>query len=121
MDDTLPPPARSPDQADDRAPTHLISGIDTLEVSYFVDTYFSRLDFEELRLQQDTVRQSRVDQFKKIVLGSETFALRAAGAYPYAYVLSNRAFTVKRSTGSPTAVSIRKKTPLIELFVIKFP
>ena len=80
---------------DIQRPTLLLSGLDSLYVSYYLDVANSKLDFDELTYQRERIQQSRTDDFAEIELGSETFALRPYGKYPYRYLLANDLFEVR--------------------------
>ena len=72
----------------------LLSGLDSLYVSYFLDVAGSALDFDELASRKELVRVA-ASLFGKTTLGSESFALMPYGKRPYSFVLSNRAFEVR--------------------------
>lgn len=76
-------------------PKLLLRGVDSLYVSFFLDTVGSALDWEELSYQKELGRQSRGVRFRELTLGTETFALKPYGRKPYAFVLVNRAFEVR--------------------------
>ena len=78
-------------------PRLLLSGLDSLYVSYYLDLPHGDLDFDELAYRKERVQQSRFDDFAEITLGSETFALPPFGKYPYRYILANDAFEVRLS------------------------
>ena len=77
------------------APALLMSGLDSLYVSFFLDVTRGALDWDELALAKERVQQSHDQSFSEIRLGNETFALMPYGKKPYRYVLSNRLFEVR--------------------------
>ncbi|MAU41082.1 MAG: hypothetical protein CMF31_05625 [Kordiimonas sp.] len=74
-------------------PALLLSGIDSLYVSYYLDGL--ALDWDELSFQKEKLRQDPRSEFLSLRLGGEEWALSASGSYPYRYVLRNPYFTVK--------------------------
>ncbi|MBB3065771.1 hypothetical protein [Limibacillus halophilus] len=76
-------------------PRLLLSGIDSLYVSYFVSMGESWLDFDELAYQQQRLKESRRDEVAKITIGGESFALMPYGLHPYRYVLVNEDFEIR--------------------------
>ena len=76
-------------------PTLLISGLDSLYVSYYLDTATGLLDWEDLAYRKERVGRDRNAKFEKLTLGTETFALQAFGRHPYKYVLANKEFEVR--------------------------
>jgi hypothetical protein len=85
----------APKLAGVHVPELLAHGIDSLYVSYFLDTVASRIDWEELAHRREQGRQRRFSDGEEITLGSETFWLLPYGKKPYSYVLSNRDFEVR--------------------------
>jgi hypothetical protein len=77
------------------SPTLLLQGIDSLYVSYFLDTATCKIDWDDLRFQKEQVGRERNRTFGDITLGTERFALKPYGKSPYAFVLSNRHFEVR--------------------------
>ena len=84
-----------PPNSNNSPPTLLLQGLDSLYVSYFLAVLDSDIDFDELAYQQERLKQSRSDQFAEIGLGTERFALKPYGRYPYRYVLANEVFEVR--------------------------
>jgi len=78
-------------------PQLLLSGLDSLYVSYYLELDHSRLDFDDLEYQRERVQEARLEEFAEIDLGSERFALMPYGKNPYRYVLGNEAFEVRLS------------------------
>ncbi len=72
----------------------LLSGFDTLEVSYFVNVPSSDLDLEDLEYRKESLKANYGDGFDKVRLGTETFALKPYGRDKYKFVLSNKSFEV---------------------------
>src|SRR6185437_11450593 len=91
-------------------PPLLLSGIDSLYVSYFLDTAKSALDFEELEYQKQRVKEARQSEFAELTLGSERFALMPFGKNPYRYVLSNEAFEVRTGEKISPSVHVQFKS-----------
>lgn len=88
-------------------PPLLLMGLDSLYVGYFVDVVESQLDPLELEYQKLRLRDQRSNQFKEIELGSERFALLPNGSFPYAWVLSNKAFTVRLAERMQPSVHVQ--------------
>ena len=63
-----------------RTPTLLLSGLDSLYVSCYLDVSGSNLDFDELAYLKERVQASRIDDFEEVELGSETLALKSASS-----------------------------------------
>ncbi len=76
-------------------PKLLLHGLDTLEVAYWLHVRPSKLDFIELGAAQQRAKNARRDGFVEITLGSETFAMKPYGRYPYAYLLVHEDFEVR--------------------------
>jgi hypothetical protein len=76
-------------------PTLLISGLDSLYVSYYLDTTRGELDWDGLAYEKERVQQTHDRGFSEIRLGTEYFALMPYGKKPYRYILSNRFFEVR--------------------------
>lgn len=72
----------------------LLSGLDSLYVSHFLDTTASDLDWDALVYRREDARQSR-RKVTEIELGSETFDLQPSGMHPYGIVLRNRSLEVR--------------------------
>ena len=72
----------------------LLRGIDSLYVSFYLDTATSSIDWEDLAYRKERVR-TEGREFSELPLGSESFALLPYGKKPYRYVLTNRAFEVR--------------------------
>jgi len=68
-------------------PKLLLSGLDSLYVSYYLDT--AALPWEELAYRKEKLQRTRSDDFTEIELGGEAFAVLPHGAHPYPYVLRN--------------------------------
>jgi hypothetical protein len=98
-----PPPAPSGDPMGSgdglsgagQRPPLLLSGIDSLYASYYVDTKSGTLDWDELAYEKETIRQSRGNRFKELPFGSEQLALMPSGGHPYTYVLRNADFIIR--------------------------
>lgn len=78
------------------SPSLLLRGIDSLYVSFYLDTIGSALDWDDLAYLKERTR-TESKSFFEVSLGSETFALMPYGKKPYTYVLSNKAFEVRLS------------------------
>jgi hypothetical protein len=76
-------------------PKLLLSGLDSLYVSYFFDLEKSDIHFDELAFQKERIKEARKEDLAEIQLGTERFALMPFGKHPYSYVLSNEAFEVR--------------------------
>jgi hypothetical protein len=76
-------------------PKLLLSGLDSLYVSYFLDTSAGKLDWDELAYRKERIRNSRTDAHTEIVLGTQRFALLPYGRKPYPYVLANKSFEIR--------------------------
>jgi hypothetical protein len=76
-------------------PRLLLSGLDSLYVSYYFDLRKSALDFDQLAYAKERLRESRREDIAEVQLGTERFAVMPYGKHPYAYVLSNEAFEVR--------------------------
>jgi len=79
----------------DERPQLLLHGLDSLYVSYYVDTTKPTFDWDELAYEKEKARQSRGDRFKEIAFGTETLALMPMGGHPYTYVLRNQDFIIR--------------------------
>lgn len=77
-----------------RDPQTLLWGLDSLYVSFFLETSTCAIDWDDLAYRKEQLR-NRKSEFSEVRLGTEAFALHAAGKKPYTYVLSNRAFEVR--------------------------
>ncbi len=76
-------------------PQLLLSGLDSLYVSYYLDTVICGIDWEELAYLKEKIGHERKQKFDDIVLGTERFALKPYGSNPYTFILSNRHFDVR--------------------------
>lgn len=76
-------------------PRLLLSGLDSLYVSFFAEVSRSDLDLEEFDFFKEKTRESRNKKFAEIELGTERFALMPYGKHPYRYILRNEAFEVR--------------------------
>ena len=81
------------------APRLLLSGLDSLYVSFYLDTATCAIDWDELAYQKEKAGRERNKGFEELELGTERFALQPYGKKPYRYVLSNKAFEVRLSEG----------------------
>lgn len=72
----------------ERAYPLLLSGLDTLVVTYCLDTVAWSFKWDDLLYRRDAARQAR-KTLHEIELGSERFALQTHGRYPYAIILKN--------------------------------
>lgn len=77
------------------APKLLLSGLDSLYVSCYLDVAGSDLDFDELAYLKERVQASRNGDFEEVELGSETLALKPYGNFPYRYTLANDVFEIR--------------------------
>jgi len=87
----------SPDsyQAENQRPKLLLSGLDSLYVSYYFDISKADIGFDELAFQKERVQEARQEQLAELQIGTEQFALMPYGKHPYRYVMSNEAFEVR--------------------------
>ena len=72
----------------------LLHGIDTLEVSYFLDASGSALDFEKLYLAKVKAAESKRHRWTEITLGTLDFFVMPHGAQRYGLVLKNADFLI---------------------------
>lgn len=77
------------------SPSLLLLGIDSLYVSYYLDTVCCSIDWEDLAYLKEKIGRNRKQPFDDIKLGSEQFALKPYGSSPYSFILSNRYFDVR--------------------------
>lgn len=77
------------------SPALLLHGLDSLYVSYYLDTVCCTIDWEELAYLKEKAGRERKQKFGDITLGSERFALKPFGSSPYTFILSNRHFDVR--------------------------
>lgn len=82
------------DRPQERAHQLLLSGLDTLEVSYFVSVPSSKIDLDDLEERKEKLKADYGNGFDKVQLGTETFALKPFGRNKYKFVLSNKSFEV---------------------------
>ncbi|HEY9079477.1 hypothetical protein [Magnetovibrio sp.] len=80
-------------------PKLLLSGLDSLYVSFYLDTTTCTIDWDELAYQKEKAGRERNKGFEKLELGTEHLALQPYGKKPYRYVLSNKLFEVRLSEG----------------------
>ncbi|CCQ72456.1 hypothetical protein [Magnetospira sp. QH-2] len=73
----------------------LLRGLDSLFVSYYLDTLVSEIDWDELAYLKEKTGRDRGEKFGELTLGSESFALKPFGKHPYTYVLGNKAFEIR--------------------------
>lgn len=73
----------------------LLQGIDSLYVSFYLDTTTCTLDWEELGYLKEKARRDHGNDFADIQLGTERFALLPYGKKPYTFILGNKAFEVR--------------------------
>lgn len=73
-------------------PKLLLSGIDSLYVSYYLDGL--GFDWEEFDYRKEQLKQDRRQDFLNITLGGKTWALMPYGKFPYQYVLRNAFFQI---------------------------
>ncbi len=76
-------------------PKFLLSGLDSLYVSYFFSAKLSNVDWEELAFQKERLKAGGSRDGQAIRLGCERFMLQPYGSKPYTYVLRNRYFIVR--------------------------
>lgn len=82
------------DPPQDRRCALLLSGLDTLEVSYFVSVPSSQIDLDDLEERKEKLKADYGKGFDKIQLGTETFAIKPFGRNKYKFILSNKSFEV---------------------------
>ena len=68
-------------------PKLLLSGIDSLYISYYLDGL--GFDWEDLDYRKEQLKQDRRQDFLKVTLGGHTWALMPYGSFPYRYILRN--------------------------------
>lgn len=90
---------RPPSKGRHEAPRLLLSGLDSLYVSFYLDTATCSLDWDELAYAKERSGRERKVDVAEMVLGSERFALQPFGKHPYTYVLRNKDFEVRLSEG----------------------
>lgn len=73
-----------------QAPKLLLSGIDSLYVSYYQDGL--GIDWENLDYSKELLKQDRRQEFLNISIGGKKWSLMPHGNFPYAYVLRNEYF-----------------------------
>lgn len=78
---------RENNDASQRLPKLLLSGLDSLYVAYALDGL--GFDWEELQYQKERLKQDRRRGFAPITLGGRSWALSPGGSYPYRFVLSD--------------------------------
>ena len=79
------------------SPTFLISGHDTIEIAYYLQTRSQCLiDFDQLIAQRDRLKESKTRKPKLVTLGEEEFLLASHGTRSgYPLLLENEAFSVQ--------------------------
>ncbi|MBF0169432.1 MAG: hypothetical protein HQL45_17650 [Alphaproteobacteria bacterium] len=77
------------------SPRLLLSGLDSLYVSYFIDMQNGRLDFDDLAYRRERLKESGRNKFEEVRLGSMSFALQPYGSKPYSYVLENELLRIR--------------------------
>jgi len=82
---------------DVNSPRLLLRGLDSLYVSFYLDTTKCNLDWDDLAYRKEKIGREHGDAFDEVALGTETFALRPYGKHPYKFVLANRSFEVRLS------------------------
>ncbi|HEY5237418.1 MAG TPA: hypothetical protein VIJ62_03475 [Rhizomicrobium sp.] len=80
-------------RADASAYDPVAVGIDSLYLSSFYDGL--GIDWEALRFEKEKLRATPGALHTELELGGERFALHRAGAKPYSFILSNRAFSLQ--------------------------
>lgn len=73
-------------------PKLLISGIDSLYVSYYLDGL--GFDWEDLDYRKEQLKQDRRQDFTRVLLGGQGWNLMPYGKFPYAYTLRNEYFQI---------------------------
>jgi hypothetical protein len=73
----------------------MLSGLDSLYVSYFFIPKPSGVDWDDLAFRKARLRAGSGSDGEEITLGSQTFLLQPYGSKPYSYVLRNRDFIVR--------------------------
>lgn len=73
----------------------LLHGIDTLEVSYFLDTSIGDLHFDDLYLAKVKAAEGKRHRWAEIALGNQDFFVLPYGARGYGIVLKNADFTIQ--------------------------
>jgi hypothetical protein len=74
-------------------PELLLSGVDSLYVSFYLDLSSGELDFDDLAYEKERIRHSRGNRHAEV--GGERFALLPHGRRPYPYALTNKSFEVR--------------------------
>jgi hypothetical protein len=75
-------------------PKLLLSGIDSLYLTHYLDTQHSQFDFEYVAFCRERLRNLRNSEWSEVMLGGEIFALKPHGMHPYTYVLANDALQI---------------------------
>lgn len=75
----------------------LLSGHDTIEVCYYLRPELGcLLDFQEMAIQKETLRQSKRKEQKVVTLGSESFVLKSHGSQNgFPFVMENSVYVVE--------------------------
>jgi len=89
-----------------KLPQLLLSGPDSLYVSYYLDLETSDLDFGDLSFRK-LMLADREPGYDEVVLGSERFLLKPYGRNPYKYVLANDAFEIALAERLKPSVSVQ--------------
>jgi len=76
-------------------PALLLSGLDSLYVSYFFIPGLSQIDWDDLAYRKELLKATGKPEGEEIQLGCQRFMLQAYGSQPYSYVLKNRNFVVR--------------------------
>jgi hypothetical protein len=76
-------------------PKLLLSGLDSLYVSYFLNIGLGRIDWDQLAYEKERVRRCRGEEHAEMVLGVERFALLPYGRKPYPFVLKNKNYEIR--------------------------
>lgn len=82
----------SPDEV---RPELLLRGLDSLYMSFYLDTANSYLDWDQLSYLRERAQMERRGGIIDATVGSETFAVMPYGKKPYRYILINKAFEVR--------------------------
>lgn len=75
-------------------PAFLLSGLDSLYVSYFFIPGMSQIDWDDLAYREELLKATGKPEDEEIQLGCQRFMLQPYGSQPYSYVLKNRNFVV---------------------------
>jgi hypothetical protein len=91
----------------------LISGHDTIEVCYYLRPLtVCALDFQEIGVQKETLRQSKRKEPKVIELGNESFLLKPSGSLNgFPFVMENDTYIVEFGEFNHPSFRVKFRSP----------